>query len=87
MAPTDADGGPDRRPAEFCAGDDNAGAGQGGTAKLASAPSPSPAPAAVAGTVLEVMLPDGARVRLEGAVDPTLAAAVLRALATSGRAP
>jgi len=54
---------------------------------LPSAPSPSPTPAAVAGAVLEVMLPDGARVRLEGAVDPTLAAAVLRVLATSGRAP
>ena len=48
---------------------------------------PPSAPAAVAGAVLEVMLPDGARVRLEGAVDPTLAAAVLRVLATSGRAP
>jgi transposase len=54
---------------------------------LPSAPSPSPTPAAVAGAVLEVMLPDGARVRLEGAVEPTLAAAVLRVLATSGRAP
>ena len=42
-------------------------------------------PTAVAGAVLEVMLPDGARVRLEGAVDPALAAAVLTALATSGR--
>ena len=41
---------------------------------------------AVAGAVLEVMLPDGARVRLEGAVDPALAAAVLRALTTAGRA-
>ena len=54
---------------------------------LPSAPSPSPTPAAVAGAVLEVMLPDGARVRLEGAVDPTLAAAVLGAMTTSGRAP
>ena len=53
---------------------------------LPSAPPPSP-PAAVAGAVLEVMLPDGARVRLEGAVDPALAAAVLGVLATSGRAP
>ena len=53
---------------------------------LPSAPPPS-APAAVAGAVLEVMLPDGARVRLEGAVDPALAAAVLTALATSGQAP
>jgi transposase len=51
-----------------------------------SAPPPSP-PAAVAGAVLEVMLPDGARVRLEGAVDPALAAAVLGAMTTSGRAP
>ena len=32
---------------------------------LPSAPSPSSAPTAVAGAVLEVMLPDGARVRLE----------------------
>src|SRR5919112_4116919 len=39
---------------------------------------PSPAiPTASAAAVLEVMLPDGARVRLEGAVDPALAAAVL----------
>ena len=52
---------------------------------LPSAPPPS-ASAAVAGAVLEVMLPDGARVRLEGAVDPALAAVVLTALATSGRA-
>ena len=51
-----------------------------------SAPPPFP-PAAVAGAVLEVMLPDGARVRLEGAVDPALAAAVLGAMTTSGRAP
>jgi len=47
--------------------------------------SPPVTPTAVAGAVLEVMLPDGARVRLEGAVDPALAAAVLTALATSGR--
>jgi transposase len=53
---------------------------------LPSAPPPS-GPAAVAGAVLEVMLPDGARVRLEGAVDPALAAAVLGALASSGRVP
>jgi transposase len=53
---------------------------------LPPATSPPSTPAAVAGAVLEVMLPDGARLRLEGAVDPTLAAAVLRALATSGRA-
>ena len=46
---------------------------------------PLPAiPTAGAVAVLEVMLPDGARVRLEGAVDPALAA-VLTALATSGR--
>jgi transposase len=53
---------------------------------LPSATSPPATPTAVAGAVLEVMLPNGARVRLEGAVDPALAAAVLGALATSGRA-
>ena len=53
---------------------------------LPSATSPPATPTAVAGAVLEVMLPDGARVRLEGAVDPALAAAVLGALATSRRA-
>ncbi len=53
---------------------------------LPSAVSPPATPTAGTGAVLEVMLPDGARVRLEGAVDPTLAAAVLGALATSGRA-
>jgi len=53
---------------------------------LPPAASPPSTLAAVAGAVLEVMLPDGARLRLEGAVDPALAAAVLRALATSGRA-
>jgi transposase len=52
---------------------------------LPSVTSPPVTPTAVAGAVLEVMLPDGARVRLEGAVDPALAAAVLTALATSGR--
>ena len=50
-----------------------------------SVPSPPSVPSAAAGAVLEVMLPDGARVRLEGAVDPALAAAVLTVLATSGR--
>lgn len=53
---------------------------------LPSVTSPPVTPTAVAGAVLEIMLPDGARVRLEGAVDPALAAAVLTALATSGRA-
>jgi transposase len=52
---------------------------------LPSVTSPPVTPTAVAGAVLEVMLPDGARVRLEGAVDPALAAAVLTALAISGR--
>ena len=52
---------------------------------LPSATSPPATPTAVAGAVLEVMLPNGARVRLEGAVDPALAAAVLTALAISGR--
>lgn len=46
------------------------------------APSPPPLPAGV----LEASLPCGARLRLEGAVDPTLAAAVVRALA-GARAP
>jgi transposase len=54
---------------------------------LPSATSPPATPTAVARAVLEVMLPDGARVRLEGAVDPALAPAVLGALATSRRAP
>ena len=52
---------------------------------LPSAMSLPATPTAGTGAVLEVMLPDGARVRLEGAVDPALAAAVLTALATSGR--
>jgi transposase len=52
---------------------------------LPSVPSPPSVPSAAAGAVLEVMLPDGARVRLEGAVEPALAAAVVSALA--GRAP
>ena len=52
---------------------------------LPSVPSPPSVPSAAAGAVLEVMLPDGARMRLEGAVEPALAAAVVSALA--GRAP
>jgi transposase len=51
-------------------------------AELPSLPS---VPSAAAGAVLEIILPDGARVRLEGAVEPALAAAVVSALA--GRAP
>jgi transposase len=46
-----------------------------------------PGPAASPPGVLEIALPGGARVRLEGAVDPALAAAVLEALATPRRAP
>jgi transposase len=53
----------------------------------AEPPSLPSVPSGAAGAVLEVMLSDGARVRLEGAVDPALAAAVLGALATSRRAP
>lgn len=45
-------------------------------------PSPPPPPAGI----LEVSLPCGARLRLEGTVDPTLAAAVVQALA-GARAP
>lgn len=52
---------------------------------LPSATSPPASPTAVVESVLEVMLPDGARMRLEGAVDPTLAMAVLRAMAASGQ--
>jgi transposase len=52
-----------------------------------STTSPPAAPTEVAGAILEVMLPNGARMRIEGAVDPTLAAAVLRALTASGRTP
>lgn len=37
--------------------------------------------------VLEIALPGGVRVRLEGAVDPVLAAAVVRALTTPRPAP
>ena len=46
-------------------------------------PEPLPLPAAPATrpAVLEVILPSGARLRLEGPVDPTLAAAVIGALA------
>jgi transposase len=54
---------------------------------MAEPPSLPSVPSGAAGAVLEVMLSDGARVRLEGAVDPALAAAVLGALATSRRAP
>ncbi|MGF7213320.1 hypothetical protein GGE65_007960 [Skermanella aerolata] len=52
---------------------------------LSSATSPPATPTAVVESALEVMLPDGARMRLEGAVDPTLAMAVLRAMAASGQ--
>jgi Transposase and inactivated derivatives len=46
-------------------------------------PAPLPAPAAPAPIpgILEVILPGGARLRLEGPVDPALAAAVIGALA------
>jgi transposase len=50
----------------------------------------APLPAASAGRpagVLEVALPGGARLRVEGAVDPALAVAVLGALAVPGGAP
>nr|WP_188052144.1 transposase [Azospirillum sp. Sh1] len=42
---------------------------------------PPPARPAISPAVLEVILPSGARLRLEGPVDPALAAAVLGALA------
>ena len=50
-----------------------------------SAASPPSRPAAAPVPVLEVALPGGARVRLEGAVDPVLVMTVLKALAASGR--
>src|SRR5512135_3433473 len=48
---------------------------------------PAPGPAVSPVGVLEIALPGGTRVRLDGPVDPTLAVAVLSALAASGRAP
>ena len=87
VAPPDESGISGRWAADLCAVDGNVGAGRGGIADFAlETPSPA-ASTAVAGAILEIMLPDGARVRLEGAVDPTLAAAVLRALTISGRTP
>lgn len=44
-------------------------------------PLPLPATPATRPAVLEVILPSGARLRLEGPVDPALAAAVVGALA------
>ncbi|UKJ76818.1 IS66-like element accessory protein TnpA [Azospirillum brasilense] len=44
-------------------------------------PLPPPARPAISPAVLEVILPSGARLRLEGPVDPALAAAVVGALA------
>ncbi|GLR83256.1 transposase (plasmid) [Azospirillum oryzae] len=44
-------------------------------------PLPLPATPATRPAILEVILPSGARLRLEGPVDPTLAAAVIGALA------
>ncbi|MBF5093722.1 transposase [Azospirillum sp. INR13] len=42
---------------------------------------PPPAPPATSPAILEVILPSGTRLRLEGPVDPALAAAVVSALA------
>ena len=55
----------------------------------APAPVPSAAPAepAASPAVLEITLPCGTRVRLDGAVDPALATAVLGALVPARRAP
>lgn len=47
---------------------------------------PAPGPAVSPVGVLEIALPGGTRVRLDGPVDPTLAVAVLSALGASGRA-
>lgn len=54
------------------------------TQPLVKAPEPPPlpmTPAASPAAILEVILPGGARLRLEGPVDPALAAAVVGALA------
>ncbi|MDQ2102525.1 IS66-like element accessory protein TnpA [Azospirillum isscasi] len=49
---------------------------------VAEPPGPVPPPAtATSPAILEVILPSGARLRLEGPVDPALAAAVVGALA------
>jgi transposase len=55
----------------------------------APAPVPAAAPAepAASPAVLEIALPCGTRVRLDGAVDPALATAVLGALVPARRAP
>lgn len=55
----------------------------------ATAPAPPPPSDPTAGPrpMVEIALPGGARVRLDGAVDPALATAVLAALAPSRRAP
>jgi transposase len=55
----------------------------------APAPVPSAAPAepVASPAVLEIALPCGTRVRLDGAVDPALATAVLGALVPAWRAP
>lgn len=59
-----------------------------GTPDIAVSAPPTPMmPAAGPPAVLEIALPCGARVRLEGAVEPGLAAAVLGALMTPRRAP
>lgn len=50
-----------------------------------SSATPLPAPAAGTRAVVEIALPGGARVRLDGAVDPALATAVLAALASPRR--
>lgn len=48
---------------------------------------PSPAPVAGTRAAVEIALPGGARVRLDGAVDPALATAVLAALTPPRRVP
>jgi transposase len=48
---------------------------------------PSPVPVAGPRAAVEIVLPGGARVRLDGAVDPALATAVLAALAPLRRVP
>src|SRR3954454_2943990 len=59
-----------------------------GFVAVAITPEPDRADAPAAGpAVLEIALPCGTRVRLDGAVDPALATAVLGALVLARRAP
>ena len=82
VAPADAGDVSNRRSADFCAGDGNTGTGYGGPAELTlRAVTTVRAVSCCRSGSGGHVLPDGARVRLEGAVEPALAAAVVSALA------